>query len=144
MATQRGSRADPGAQTGEQGPPSKAALPPDQPPAKDWVFSYPNVSSDAPQFAAGADGASPADQGYGPDVPESGNPGPQDADGLADGFPPDDGAVLWQGDLGVQGRFRTRIRVIGLEDGGQRARLLRELVFRPSRPAQEGDQSPAD
>lgn len=110
---------------------------PDQPPARDPAVFYPIASSNASQFAAGAESASEVGQGYGQDAPAPGGLGSEDTDGLADGFPPDDGSVLWQGDLGVQGRFRTRVRVIGLEDGGQRAHLLRDLVFRPSPPVQE-------
>ena len=61
-------RAGPGAQKVEQGPPSKAALPPDQPPRRDPIFFYANplrpdsptsyapVSADLP--GAGHDGAS--------------------------------------------------------------------------------------
>ena len=131
-------RAGPGAQKGEQGPPSRAALPPDRTLAQDSASLYATPSSDASQFAASSDAASPADQCCGPDVSAPGGLGSEDTGGLAVGFPPDDGPVLWQRDLGVQGRFRTSVRVIGLEDGGQRARLLKSLVFRPSRLVQEG------
>ena len=137
MDTHHDDRAGPGTQKGEQGAPPQYSLSPDQPPARDPAFSYANASSGASQFAAGPDAASPADRGCGPDAPAPGVLGPEDAGGLAGGFPPDDGAVLWQGDLGVQGGFRTRVRVIGLEDGGQRARLLKDVVFRPSGPVQE-------
>lgn len=138
MDSQHDSRAGPGAQKREQGPPSRAALPLDRTPTQDSASLYATPSSDASQSAAGDDGASPAGQVHGPDAPAPGGLGSEDTGGLAVGFPPDDGPVLWQRDLGVQGRFRTSVRVIGLEDGGQRARLLRELVFRPSRLVQEG------
>ena len=138
MDTHHDDRAGPGPQKGEQGAPPQYSLSPDQPPARDPAFSYATASPGASQSAAGADGVSPAHQGYGPDAPASGSLSHEDTGGLTDGFPPDDGgAVLWQGDLGVQGGFRTRLRVIGLEDGGQRARLLKELLFRPSGPVQE-------
>ena len=138
MDSQHDSRAGPGAKKGEQGSTAEPSLPPDQPPARDPAFLYANASPGASQSAAGDDGASPADQCCGPDAPVPGSLGPETADQLAGGFPPDDGPVLWQRDLGVQGRFRTSVRVIGLEDGGQRARLLKSLVFRPSRLVQEG------
>lgn len=74
MATQHGSRAGPGAQKGEQGSPSKTALPPDQPPAKDLASFYANPSGgDSPTIpsADSADLTGTGHDGASGSVPEA-------------------------------------------------------------------------
>ena len=97
------SRAGPGAQKGEQGPPSKAALPPpDQPPRRDSAFLYATASGD------GSPSISPASLTDIPGTPYDGgtDTGWCDVDGI-----------------------RGRVVILRVPDGGRLSRFIQNLLL---------------
>ncbi len=138
----------------------------DQPPtASETGFTYGSATDDGWQTQEGAAGS--VERGYEGQggslgVPVEGAPEVSgvapggDEDGSANGDAVDAGGswspgleetgswvggevLLWEGDLGVRDGFRSRLQVVGLEDGGLRGSVLKSLLFRSGSHGDGGD-----
>lgn len=102
MDTHHNTRAVPGAQKGEQGPPSKAALHLDQPPSRDAVFLHANPS--------------------GTDTPTSSAPVSADLPGTGHDSGNDTG---WYEVDGI----RARVVILRAPDGGRLSQFIQNLLL---------------
>ena len=127
----------------------------DQPPtASETGFTYGSATDDGWQTQEGAaDSVGRGYQGQGGSlgVPVEGAP---EVSGVAPGGDEEGsrspgleetgssvggGVLFWEGDVGVRDGFRSRVQVVGLEDGGLRASVLKSLLFRSGSHGDGGD-----
>ena len=113
MDTHHDSRAGPGAQKVEQGPPSKAALPPDQLPSRDAVFLYATPSAEVSPTSLSAGLTDTADAGY---------------DGASGGAPEPLPGSTDTGWYEVDG-IRARVVIVRAPDGGRLSRFIQDLLL---------------